>query len=137
MKIVQVGTDIIEIPRIQRAILAHGTRMLNKIFTSGEQAYCLSKTYPYASFAARFAAKEAVAKALGTGIGKELRWKDVNIVQVGMSPTVLVPERILSKFGAATILLSISHCREYATAVAIVTHYARNKNTLEEITSQH
>lgn len=121
MQIPHVGTDIIEITRIQRAIETYGERILNKIFTKAEQDYCLKLAYPYPSFAARFAGKEAVAKALGTGIGKLVAWKDIEICKSSRKqPQVLLPPRIYEEFEISRISLSISHSREYATAVAIV-----------------
>ncbi|AAF39234.1 holo-ACP synthase [Chlamydia muridarum str. Nigg] len=114
-----IGTDIIEIDRIRRAYHTYGDRFLNKIFTKGEQAYCFSKSDPYASLAVRFAAKEAVSKALGTGIGKSLKWKEIEISRGTQHPQVSVPESLLALLEVKRILLSMSHCREYATAVAI------------------
>ncbi|AAP05214.1 holo-ACP synthase [Chlamydia caviae] len=119
MQTAHIGTDIIEISRIRKAIKAHSQRILNKIFTKREQEYCLSLTNPYPSFAARFAAKEAVAKALGTGIGKVVRWKDIEILKSSKHPEVYLPERVYKELGISKVLLSISHSREYATAVAV------------------
>ncbi|VVT42755.1 Holo-[acyl-carrier-protein] synthase [Chlamydia avium] len=116
-----VGTDIIEISRIQKAIETYGKRILNRIFTKEEQKYCLKLAYPYPSFAARFAGKEAVAKALGTGIGKLVSWKDIEICKLsGHQPKVLLSPRIYKELNISQISLSISHSREYATAVAII-----------------
>lgn len=114
-----IGTDIIEIIRIRKAIRTHGQRMLDRIFTKKEQEYCLNLGNPYPSFAARFAGKEAVAKALGTGIGKTLKWKDIEIVKSHQQPKVCLPPHVYEELGISDILLSISHSRHYATAVAI------------------
>lgn len=114
-----IGTDIVEIDRIRRIHQTHGERFLQKIFTTVEREYCFSKSNPYASLAARFAAKEAVAKALGTGIGRSLKWKEIEIHREARHPQVVVPNSLLSSLGVKSIFLSISHCRKYATAVAI------------------
>ncbi|WP_286027381.1 holo-ACP synthase [Chlamydia gallinacea] len=121
MQTTHIGTDIIEIVRIQKAIKTHGQRILNKIFTKEEQKYCLKLAHPYPSFAARFAGKEAVAKALGTGIGKVVGWKDIEIYKsMRQQPEVLLSPKIYEKFKVSQISLSMSHSREYATAVAII-----------------
>ncbi|WP_348664015.1 holo-ACP synthase [Chlamydia vaughanii] len=119
MQIAHIGTDIIEISRIRKAIETYGQRVLNRIFTRQEQEYCLKQTNPYPSFAARFAGKEAVAKALGTGIGKVVGWKDIEILKSSKQPEVLLPSGMYKELGISKVLLSISHSREYATAVAI------------------
>ncbi|BAE81310.1 holo-acyl-carrier protein synthase [Chlamydia felis Fe/C-56] len=119
MQMAHIGTDIIEIARIRKAIETHNQRMLNKIFTKKEQEYCLRLTNPYPSFAARFAGKEAVAKALGTGIGKVIGWKDIEILTSPKQPKVHLPPRVYKELGISKVLLSISHSREYATAMAV------------------
>ncbi|WP_201456870.1 holo-ACP synthase [Chlamydia sp. 17-3921] len=119
MEIIHIGTDIIEIQRIRRAIEIYGQRILDKLFTVNEQAYCLKRANPYPSFAARFAGKEAVAKALGTGIGSLVKWKDVEIRKISNQPEVYLNPLVSIKTGITKVILSISHSREYATAVAI------------------
>lgn len=115
-----IGTDIIEIKRIQNALERFGNRFINKIFTSREQAYCLSKKNKEMHLAGRFAAKEAIAKALGTGITEHVGWKDIEIINDSSGkPQVILSESIYPKLGLS-ILVSISHCREYATAVAVI-----------------
>ncbi|ANH79056.1 holo-ACP synthase [Candidatus Chlamydia sanziniae] len=119
MEIVYTGIDIIEISRIQKVIKTHGQRILNRLFTPKEQQYCLELTNPISSFAGRFAAKEAIAKALGTGIGRFIGWKDIEILKTSQRPEVSLPSRIYKQTGITKVVLSISHSREYATAVAI------------------
>ncbi|MBQ8498726.1 holo-ACP synthase [Chlamydia sp.] len=114
-----IGTDIIEINRIRKTHAIYGDRFLKRIFTEREREYCFSKADPYASLAARFAAKEAVAKALGTGIGKLLKWKEIEMLRNSCHPKVIVPGSLLCSLGVQRILLSVSHSRDYATAVAI------------------
>ncbi len=119
MKPLCTGIDIIEIARISKALEIHGERFLHRVFTLQERQYCLGKTSPTPSLAARFAAKEAVSKAIGTGIGSHLRWKDIEIIKVHNQPSVRLPQHIYEQFGIKKILLSLSHCRDYATAIAI------------------
>jgi holo-[acyl-carrier protein] synthase len=117
-----IGNDIIEIERIAKAIERHGQRFLDHLFTEGEQRYCLTFRQSERHFAARFAAKEATAKALGTGISGDLGWLDMEVVNLPSGkPTLHLSERASQHFGAPHILLSLSHCKEYATAVVIVT----------------
>ena len=74
-----IGNDIIEIKRVRKAIKEHGQPFLDRVYTKKEQEYCLSQKDPYPRFAGRFAAKEAIVKALGWGFGKEISWKDIDI----------------------------------------------------------
>jgi holo-[acyl-carrier protein] synthase len=116
-----VGIDIIEIERIAQVISRHGQRFLDRIFTAKEQRYCLDHVKSTERFAARFAAKEAVVKAFGTGFRDGISWHDIEIVNDAVGkPTVVLSSRLLDLVGGAEILLSMSHCREYATAVAIL-----------------
>ena len=80
--IVGTGIDLTEIARIQQSIDRYGRRFLDRIYTSGEQAYCLKKRKSAESFAARFAAKEAAAKALGTGFRAGVFWRDIGVVNL-------------------------------------------------------
>lgn len=116
-----VGNDIIEVSRIKKVWQRHGVRFLDKLFTPKEQAYCLSKkAFPERHIAGRFAAKEAVAKALGTGFGP-ISWLDLEILNDSSGkPIVTVSPHVAENYGSPQFLLSISHCHEYATAVAIL-----------------
>ena len=116
-----LGNDIIEIDRLERIISRYGQRFFDKLFTPVEQAYCLRRAHASRHFAGRFAAKEAISKALGTGFGKDLAWLDIEITndQNG-KPVVTLTPTAAKHFGNPQILLSISHCHAYATAVAIV-----------------
>ncbi|WP_418791569.1 holo-ACP synthase [Phosphitispora sp. TUW77] len=115
------GVDIIEISRIKNAFRA-SEKFGSRIFTANEQDYCMAKKYPWPSLAARFAAKEALAKAMGTGIGR-VSWTDIEIVKNDWGR----PEAILS--GAALEMakrlcinsfeISLSHCKEYAVAFVV------------------
>lgn len=117
-----LGTDIIEVERILKSITDHKDRFLNRLFTDSEIAYCQKSKTPERHFAGRFAAKEAVAKAFGFGIGEELGWKDIEITKDERGkPIVLLSESIRKKFKNPNILISISHCKKYANAIAIWT----------------
>ena len=116
-----VGTDIIEIHRIQEAYERHGERFLDRLFTEKEQAYCLRYKNAIPHFAGRFAAKEAVLKALGTGLHQSITWKEIEIINDSQGkPEVEIPLGVLRSMSASHLLLSISHCESYATATAIL-----------------
>lgn len=120
MMIKGIGTDIIEIERIAAVYKRRGQRFLDFILTPSEQAYCLEKVHPEASIAVRFAAKEAVAKALGVGFGHHLRFLDIEVVNGPLgTPTILLSDRARAHFNNPHLLISLSHSRCYATAVAL------------------
>ena len=120
-----LGTDLIEIERIQASIDQFGDRFLNRIFTEGEIDYCLrKKKHSAESFAARFAAKEAGAKALGTGISRGVSWKEIEVRrQPGDRPTLHFTGRAADRaqlMGVRNIQLSLTHSGEVAMAVVSV-----------------
>ena len=116
-----VGTDLIEIARVRRALERYpGFR--ERCFTEAERAYCDSRPNPPQHYAARFAAKEAVGKALGFGVARAFAWRDVEIAG-RPKPDVRLSGRVRAwaeRAGAGAIDLSMSHSRELATAVAVV-----------------
>lgn len=115
-----IGNDIIEIKRVQAAIERHGQRFLDLIFTPREQVHCQKYKNPYPHYAARFAAKEAVSKALGTGL-RDCVWTDFEIVNNELGkPSIILSKEFQSKFGQPKLLVSMSHCKEYATATVIL-----------------
>lgn len=119
--IVGIGTDIIEISRIRKAFQEHGSRFLERLFTPSEQEYCERYADPFPHYAGRFAGKEAIVKGIGTGIQKETSWREVEIINdKNGKPIVYLSPRLTQMFPSYKILLSISHCHEYATATAIV-----------------
>lgn len=113
-----IGTDIIEVERIKSSIAEYGTHFLKRHFTEEEIDYCSSfKRDPEVHFAGRFCAKEAVVKALGTGFTEELGFLDIEIKNdCSGKPSVLFKQK---KDQQKEVLISISHCRSFATAVAI------------------
>jgi holo-[acyl-carrier protein] synthase len=122
--IVGTGIDIAEVPRIAAAIARYGDRFLRKIFTEGEIRYCGSKANRMERFAARFAAKEAAMKALGTGWNHGVRFRDVEVSrQPGKRPTIIFHGKaaeFADKLGAKNIALSLSHTAEQAIAQVIL-----------------
>lgn len=120
---VRVGTDLIEIERIGRALERY-ERFRERCFTEAERAYCDSRPNPAQSYAGRFAGKEAVGKALGFGVARAFAWKDVEIVG-RPKPSVRLYGRVAAwaeRVGATEIDLSMTHSRELAQAVAIASH---------------
>lgn len=115
------GIDIIEIGRIRNSIDRYKNHFLNKIFTPKEQEYCKRYRDATPHLAGRFAAKEAVAKALGTGISAGLSFLDIEIESDPKGkPQIILSEASQKLFGNPQFLLSITHCREYAAAIAIL-----------------
>ena len=110
---------MIEIKRIERAHRRHGDHFLKKIYTPNEIIYCKSHTNMAPHLAGRFAAKEAVVKALGTGF-RGITWKDIEILnnEQGRPVIVLSPE-VSKNLGYPSIMISISHTREHAIASAV------------------
>lgn len=120
--ILGIGNDIIEVARIKAVFTRYSEKFLNRIFTSYEQEYCLKHKEPALHLAGRFAAKEAIAKALGTGFSQKLGWLDIEIRNDGKGkPAAYLSPLAQEIFGDLSLHISISHCREYATAFAIWT----------------
>ena len=123
--IVGTGVDIAEVDRIRDSVERFGDRFLRRVFTEGEIAYCERKTVSrFESYAARFAAKEAGMKALGTGWNHGVRWRDIEVVRPkGQRPTVQFHGQaavFAERIGAKNIALSITHTREQALAHVIL-----------------
>ncbi len=124
MIIFGIGIDVVEVDRISSSMAEFGDRFANRVFSKKEREYCEKQKRPAMHYAARFAAKEAVAKALGTGIGKELAWLDVEVVRRASGE----PEVLLTgdgkKFAEANkitqIKISLTHAEHYAAANAVV-----------------
>ena len=122
--ILGIGIDIIEVARIQASHEKFGERFLNRILHPDEIAYCLSHKIPGPFLAARFAAKEAISKAFGTGIGAQLGWHDMEVARKQSGePYVILHgkgQTLLQQRGGRIVLLSLSHTQQHATAMAIL-----------------
>jgi len=115
-----LGNDIIEIERIKEAHSERGQAFLDRLFTEKEQSYCLAQNDPYPRLAGRFAAKEAISKALGCGFGADIAWKDIEILaDESGKPIVHLTGDLARRFDHPSILVTISHCKAYASAVAL------------------
>ena len=118
-----IGTDIVEIDRIRRIVDKYSDNFRKKIFTDVEWEYCWEKKNPIPSLAARFAAKEAVFKALGIGIGA-CKWKDVEVYNNGQGkPEILLHGKaadIARAHFVNMIQVSLSHCKNHAIAFVVV-----------------
>lgn len=121
--IVGLGTDLAEVPRIRRSIADFGDRFLDRIYTPAERAYCASKANSAERYAARFAAKEAAMKALGTGWRRGVRWKDFEVSNEPSGRPILrlsgVAREIADSLGATRISVSLTHTAEFAFAIVI------------------
>jgi holo-[acyl-carrier protein] synthase len=117
-----LGIDIIEIARVKKSIEKYGDKFLDKVFTEEEIKYCNSKFNKYQHYAARFAAKEAVYKALASGWKEGLRWKDIEIQNDASGMPSIKPTGKLQSFlsGDTQLRISISHSDNYVTSVAII-----------------
>ena len=122
--IIGSGIDMVEIRRIQHAVDRYGERFLDRVYTQSEQAYCLRKRNSGESLAARFAAKEAGAKALGTGISYGVSWLEIEVVREPSGrPTLKFHGRageIAARMGMAHAALSITHTAELAMASVVL-----------------
>lgn len=122
--VIGVGVDICAIDRIGAMRERHGTRFLKRVFTEDEISYCLRMKSPDRSLAARFAAKEAVSKAFGVGIGEFLNWVSISIRSGDRGEPIVVSDakarKLIAKFGVARIAISLSHTDETAIAFAVL-----------------
>jgi len=123
MLIVSVGTDIVEVLRIGQMIERHGEVFLNRVYTEEEIRYCQRRKEYTQHYAGRWAAKEAVMKTLGAGFSRGVGWRDIEICP-GRSgaPSILLrgaAREVAEQAGICEVLISISHCRTFATATAI------------------
>lgn len=118
--LVGTGIDLVEVPRIERSIERYGERFLRRIFTAEEIDFCRGKAGAAESFAARFAAKEAGAKALGTGIQHGVTWKELEVRRTpGERPTLHLHGRaraIAGQLGVTRVSLSLTHTAQLAIA---------------------
>jgi len=122
--VIGVGIDTIEVSRIKDSMERHGEHFLNKIFTPNERTYCDDKSDSAPFYATRFAAKEAMAKAFRTGMGKDFGWLDSEIIH-GMEGEPFIKlsqsgQAMLNQVGASKVLVSLTHLSTVASAVVIL-----------------
>jgi holo-[acyl-carrier protein] synthase len=119
-----IGVDIVKVDRIEKAVARWGYRFLKRIFTAAEIERCQKRARPAQCLALRFAAKEAFAKALGLGMRKGLRWRDIEVVHDNFGkPDILLhnqAQRLLEAVEASRTWLSLSDERESALAVVVL-----------------
>ena len=124
MQILGIGIDVVETKRIESSISQFGDQFLNRIFTEKEIEYCKKHKNPYLHYAARFAAKEAIAKALGTGIGKEVAFTEIEVEKKESGePTILLHDKAKSYAESRKmkqVLISLTHTEHYAAANAVI-----------------
>jgi holo-[acyl-carrier protein] synthase len=122
--ILGIGIDIIEVGRIEDSYQRFGERFLDRILLPNEISYCLSHKEPGPFLAARFAAKEAISKAFGTGIGAQLGWQDMEVCRKESGEPFVVlhghGQKLLAARNARAVLISLSHTASHATAVAVL-----------------
>ena len=124
MSVLGVGVDLVETARIEHSLERFGERFLHRVFTAGEIEYCQSMKFPARHFAARFAAKEAVSKAFGTGIGKAMGWRDIDVHrQESGQPFVLLAggaKQLATERKISAVWISLSHTDQHATAMIVL-----------------
>ena len=132
LQIIGIGTDIIECLRIAQMIERHGELFLRRVYTEHEIAYCSTKKASTQHYAGRWAAKEAVLKALGTGWRRGISWRDIEVRnKAGGAPTIALcggAREVFEESGIRTMHISISHCRSHATAYAIAEGFASQED---------
>src|SRR5437868_13271728 len=124
MSVIGTGVDLVECARIQRSIDRFGDRFLHRVFTDGEIEYSMSMKFPARHLAARFAAKEAVSKAFGTGIGKAMGWRDIDVHKKPSGEPFLVfsggAEELARQRGVTNALITLSHTDQHAMAMNVL-----------------
>ncbi len=124
MSVVGIGVDMVEVKRIEHSIERFGERFLKRVFTEGEIAYSTSMKFPARHFAARFAAKEAVSKAFGTGIGKAMGWRDIDVHKKESGEPFLVlhggADALAKQRAVKSAWISLSHTDHHAMAMIIL-----------------
>jgi holo-[acyl-carrier protein] synthase len=124
MSIVGIGVDLVEVARVQHSLDRFGERFLRRVFTQGEIEYSMSMKFPARHLAARFAAKEAVSKAFGTGIGKAMSWRDIDVRKRESGEPFLVFEGRAKETamlrGVIQPLITLSHTDHHAMAMIVL-----------------
>ena len=124
MSIIGIGIDVVDCARIESSIERFGERFLKRVFTEGEIAYSQSMKYPARHFAARFAAKEALSKAFGTGIGKSMGWRDLDVQKKESGEPFVVlsggAEQMANERGVTKVWISLSHTDQTGMATIVL-----------------
>jgi holo-[acyl-carrier protein] synthase len=124
MSVLGIGVDLVENARIEHSLERFGERFLHRIFTAGEIEYSQSMKFPARHFAARFAAKEAISKAFGTGIGKAMGWKDIDVRRKASGEPFVVLEggarKLAEERNVSKVSITLSHTEHHAMAVIVV-----------------
>ncbi len=124
MSVIGIGVDLVECARIQHSLDRFGDRFLHRVFTEGEIAYSQSMKFPARHLAARFAAKEAISKAFGTGIGKAMGWKDIDVHKKPSGEPFVVLEggakQLAADRGVTKVWITLSHTDNHAMAVIVL-----------------
>jgi len=124
MTLYGLGIDVVEVDRVRSSMNEFGEQFLNRIFTENERLYCENQKNKDLSYAARFAAKEAIAKAFGTGIGKSMSWKDLEVHRKPSGePSVILhgkAQELAASLNVLEIKLSLTHAKHYAAANAVI-----------------
>ncbi|MGI8889572.1 MAG: holo-ACP synthase [Chthoniobacterales bacterium] len=129
MRIIGIGIDLVDCDRIQNSIERFGERFLRRIFTDGEIEYSNSMKFPARHFAARFAAKEALSKAFGTGIGQAMGWRDLDVQKRESGEPFVVlsggAEKMANERGVDQVWISLSHTEQSGMATIILEAHER------------
>ena len=124
MTVFGIGIDVVENARIADLIRNHGQRFLNRVYQQGEIDYCQSMREPAPHFAARFAAKEAISKAFGTGFAQRINWRDIEVRRKASGEPFIVlhsgAAELAKRLNIETVLVSLSHSQAYAVANALL-----------------
>lgn len=121
MSIFGIGIDLVEVQRIKAGVEKFPARFRSRIFTKNEIAFCETRQHKYLSYAARFAAKEAFSKALGTGLRGKISWQDIEVIDDERSkPNLFIKGNAKKFLGNRKFHVSLSHTEEYASAVVII-----------------
>jgi holo-[acyl-carrier protein] synthase len=124
MSVLGIGVDLVECARIEHSLERFGDRFLNRVFTAGEIEYSKSMKYPARHLAARFAAKEAILKAFGTGIGKAMGWRNIDVRKKPSGEPFLLltggAEELAKQRGVKNALITLSHTDHHAMAVIVL-----------------
>ncbi len=121
MAIFGIGIDLVQVQRIKAGIEKFPARFRSRIFTKNEITFCETRQHKYLSYAARFAAKEAFSKALGTGLRGKISWQDIEVIDDERSkPNLFITGKAKKYLGNRKFHVSLSHTEDYATAIVII-----------------